>query len=68
MTISELINTLRGFYAEHGDIPVFDGRDYDFKLSSIRLTKCDDWDNAVKDDDGYETPAVGVAIAIGPRF
>lgn len=65
MTITQLIDELQGIYNEHGDVPVFDGKKHDFHARDIRVETCDDWDNS---PDGGETPAVGQAVAIGPRF
>jgi len=72
MTITQLIEELQGIYHEHGDVPVWDGRKHDMHAHAINVVTCDDWDNAtvVKGDDGadYDQPAVGHAVAIGPRF
>jgi CobQ-like glutamine amidotransferase family enzyme len=67
MTITQLIDELQGIYAEHGDVPVLDGKKHDFHARTIEVVTIDDWDNATKDGD-YDIPAVGHAVAIGPRF
>lgn len=64
MTKAELIALL----AEYpDDTPVFDGKGYDLKPSQIGERKYDVWSDD-KNSKGWETPAVGIGIAIGPRF
>lgn len=72
MTITQLIDSLRGIYAEHGDVEVLDGRRYSFHAHNINVVTVDDWENArtEKGSDGadYEIPAIGYAVAIGSKF
>jgi hypothetical protein len=65
MTKHELIELLAD---SPDDTPVFDGKGYDLKPSSISSQKYDDWANSTKDAEGWETPAVAIGISIGPRF
>jgi len=67
MTTTELIALLQ----EYPDgTPVFDGRGYDLRASSVTEMKYDDWEHATRDpeDPAYEIPAVGIGISIGRRF
>jgi hypothetical protein len=65
MTKAELLAAL----AEYpDDTPVFDGRGYDLRLSSVTPMNYDDWSQSTVDDEGWEVPAVGVGISIGRRF
>jgi hypothetical protein len=66
-TLSTLIDDLRAIYHEHGDCPVFHGKDHDLHAHHVRTTTYDDWENSEKTPDG-EIPAVGIAVAIGPRL
>ena len=64
MTTTELIAILQTYPA---DTPVFIGRGYDLHAHQVTPDTFDDWEHSTKDDDG-ETPAVGQAVHIGPRF
>jgi hypothetical protein len=62
--VRELIDLL----AEYPDeTPVFDGKGYDLSGHVIRDMKYDIW-GVNPDEDGYEVPAVGIGVAIGPRL
>ncbi len=66
MTKRDLLEALASY---PDDTPLFDGRGYDLKPSSISERPYDIWSpESEKDVDGYETPTVGVGISIGPRL
>ncbi len=69
LTVADLIAILSEFPA---DTPVFIGRDSDLRAHQVTETPYDDWEHSISavHDDGaiYETPAVGKAVHIGPRF
>lgn len=64
MTKADLIALLREY---PDDTPVFDGRGFDLKPTSITPMKYDDWSNTEQTPDG-EIPATKVGISIGPRY
>ena len=64
MTIKELRDILNCY---DDDTPVFDSKGYDLHPSAIREATYDIWTGEV-DADGYETPLIGRALAIGQRF
>lgn len=64
LTVATLIELLSEYPA---DTPIFDGRQHDMFARSISEMTYDDWEHATRTDDG-ETPAVGRALSIGPRF
>lgn len=69
VTTGDLIEFLQQFPP---DTPVFDGRGFDLRWTSIDKRNYDDWDHTTtsKDEDGhvYETPGVAVGVSIGPKF
>lgn len=67
MTITELIDVLQGVYAEHGDVPVLDGKQYDYRMHHVNVVAIDDWDNTTKDGE-YEIPGIGYAVSLGSKF
>lgn len=68
LTITALIDTLQGIYAEHGDVPVFDGRKHELPARFIAVVECDDWENGTVDANDNIIPAIGHAVAIGSKF
>ncbi len=65
LTVADLIAILSEYPPE---TPIFDGRGFDMRADLIRESKYDVWTDAPKDADGYETPGVGIGLAIGRKF
>ncbi len=66
LTVGALIALLSEYPA---DTPILTGKGYDLFPSAIQETTFDDWAHATPGDEpGYDIPAVGRALAIGPRF
>lgn len=65
LTAADLIAILAEYPPE---TPILDGKGYDFKRYDITERAYDDWDHSTIDATDNLIPAVGRAIAIGPRF
>ena len=67
--LSDFIDDLRAIYNEHGHIPVLTGKEHDLHADGLRVIEIDDWANStLGPEPGDETPGVGHAVAIGPRY
>jgi len=64
LTTGDLIAMLQEYPT---DTPVFDGRGYDLRASSVTEMKYDDWAKSTPSEDG-EIPGVGVGVSIGRRY
>lgn len=64
MTVQELRDILNEYPA---DTPVIDGKGYEFRPTLIRPATVDVWEG-ILDEDGNETPTVGIAVSLGRRF